>query len=331
MKLILFNINEQQRPIALHWAKEHGVEIHFSNHTLTKESAYEAEGFDGIVNSEASNRIDNAVYPILKQFGIRQIAQISAGFDFYDLEEARKNDIIITNVPSYSPESIAEYTVLTALNLVRKSKAIFHRVQEQNYTWDQEIQGSVMGKMKVAIIGTGRIGQMTARIFHGFGCEITGFDVYQNKSLKGILTYCASIEEAVKDADIVSIHIPATSENKHLFNRNMFEKFKTGAIFLNMARGSLVHTEDLLNALAEGKLSGAGLDTYESEGAIVRFDLSQEKIKDETFLALLRNPNIIYSPHIAYFTDEAVKNLVEGGLNAAVEVITTGTSRFRVN
>ena len=188
-----------------------------------------------------------------------------------------------------------------------------------------------MGDMKVAIIGTGRIGQITAKLFHGFGCELVGFDLYQNEGIKSILTYKDSIEEAIKDADIVSIHMPATADNRHCFDYEMFKKFKPGAILLNMARGSIVDTEGLLKALDEGILAGAGIDTYEYEMPYIQKDYQDKAIEDKVFARLVHHPHVMYSPHIAYFTDEAIKNLVEGALNAAVEVITTGTSKSRVN
>ena len=115
------------------------------------------------------------------------------------------------------------------------------------------------------------------------------------------------------------------------FNYEMFKKFKPGAILLNMARGSIVDTEGLLKALDEGILSGAGIDTYEYEMPYIQKDYQDKAIEDEVFARLVHHPRVMYSPHIAYFTDEAIKNLVEGALNAAVEVITTGTSKSRVN
>ena len=125
--------------------------------------------------------------------------------------------------------------------------------------------------------------------------------------------------------------MPATADNRHCFDYEMFQKFKPGSILLNMARGSIVDTEGLLKALDEGILSGAGIDTYEYEMPYIQKDYQDKVIEDEVFASLVHHPRVMYSPHIAYFTDEAIKNLVEGALNAAVEVITTGTSKSRVN
>lgn len=98
-----------------------------------------------------------------------------------------------------------------------------------------------------------------------------------------------------------------------------------------MARGGLVDTEALLAALDNGALAGAGLDTYEFEDAFVPKNLEGQPVEDDLFKRVLDNPKVIYTPHVAFYTDEAVKNMVEGGLNAALEVVTTGTTKFRVN
>lgn len=134
--------------------------------------------------------------------GIKQIAQRSAGVDMYNLDLATENDIIITNVPSYSPESIAEFTVTIALNFIRHVELIRENVKKQNFTWGLPIRSRVLGDMTVAIIGTGRIGLATAKIFKGFGCKVVGYDIYQSDAAKAVLDYKDSVEEAIKDADL---------------------------------------------------------------------------------------------------------------------------------
>ncbi|MGT2932701.1 D-lactate dehydrogenase [Streptococcus catagoni] len=330
MKLKLYNVRGEEAILASQWAEANQIEISLSEEPLTVESVREAQGFDGIANAQIGP-LDDGIYPILKEMGIKQIAQRSAGVDMYNLELAKKNDIIISNVPSYSPESIAEFTVTIALNLIRKTELIRENVKNQNFSWSLPIRGRVLGDMTVAIIGTGRIGLATAKIFKGFGCKVLGFDIYQSQAAKEVLEYKDSVEEAIKDADLISLHMPPTEENTHLFNKDMFSQFKKGAILMNMARGALIDTEDLLKALDLGQLDGAGIDTYEFEGPYVPKNFQGEKIEDQAFLDLIRHPKVIYTPHVAYYTDEAVKNLVEGALNACVEVIETGTTLTRVN
>ncbi|VTS14609.1 D-lactate dehydrogenase [Streptococcus pseudoporcinus] len=330
MKIKLFNVRGEEAVLAEQWAKVNQVELSLDQGPLTPDTVKEAQGFDGIANAQIEP-LDDSIYPILKEMGIKQIAQRSAGVDMYNLELAKENGIIISNVPSYSPESIAEFTVTIALNLIRKVELIRSNVKEHNFTWDLPIRGRVLGDMTVAIIGTGRIGLATAKIFKGFGCKVVGYDIYQSPAAKEVLEYKDSVLEAIQVADVVSLHMPPTSDNSHYFNAELFKQFKKGAILLNMARGALVDTADLLDALDQGFLDGAGIDTYEFEGPYVPKNFQGKAITDELFLDLIHHPKVIYTPHAAYYTDEAVKNLVEGALNATIDVIKTGTTAMRVN
>ncbi|MGT2887336.1 D-lactate dehydrogenase [Streptococcus didelphis] len=330
MKLKLYNVRGEEVVLAKVWAKKHDIEISLNEGPLTVDSVKEAQGFDGLVNAQLGP-LDDAIYPMLKEMGIKQIAQRSAGVDMYNLDLAKENGIIITNVPSYSPESIAEFTVTIALNLIRHVELIRSQVKKHDFSWSLPLRGRVLGDMKVAVIGTGRIGLAAAKIFKGFGCQVMAYDIYQNPKAKEILDYKNSVEEAIMDADLVTLHMPATEDNHHLFDMDMFKKFKKDAILLNMARGSLLKTKDLLVALDEGLLAGAGIDTYEFESYYVPKNFENQEIKDKDFLALINHPKVIYTPHTAYYTDEAVKNLVESALNATLDIIETGTTATRVN
>lgn len=328
-KIKFFGTRDYEKDVALNWAKENDVEVSFSNDFLSYDTLDQLEGFDGVTTMQFG-KLEKEAYPKLEAMGIKQVAQRTAGFDMYDLELAKKHGIIISNVPSYSPETIAEYSVAAALNLVRRFPRIEKRVQDYDFTWDATIMTRPVKDMTVAIIGTGRIGALTGNLFAGFGAKIVGYDLYPNDSLD-FLEYKDTIEEAVKDADIVSLHMPGSADNHHIFNKEMFAKFKDGAILVNAARGAVVDTEALIDAVNEGKLTGAAVDTYEFEMPYFTFDFTGKELEDETFKKLIENDRIQLTPHIAFFSDEAVRNLVEGGLNAALNVIKTGDTPTRLN
>ncbi|PTJ39769.1 D-lactate dehydrogenase [Staphylococcus simulans] len=328
-KIKFFGTRDYEKDVALNWAKENDVEVSFSNDFLSYDTLDQLEGFDGVTTMQFG-KLEKEAYPKLEAMGIKQVAQRTAGFDMYDLELAKKHGIIISNVPSYSPETIAEYSVAAALNLVRRFPRIEKRVQDYDFTWDATIMARPVKDMTVAIIGTGRIGALTGNLFAGFGAKIVGYDLYPNDSLD-FLEYKDTIEEAVKDADIVSLHMPGSADNHHIFNKEMFAKFKDGAILVNAARGAVVDTEALIDAVNEGKLTGAAVDTYEFEMPYFTFEFTGKELEDETFKKLIENDRIQLTPHIAFFSDEAVRNLVEGGLNAALNVIKTGDTPTRLN
>ncbi|MDU3193437.1 MAG: NAD(P)-dependent oxidoreductase, partial [Finegoldia magna] len=160
--------------------------------------------------------------------------------------------------------------------------------------------------------------------------KVVGYDAYPNNSLD-FLEYKDSVEEAIADADIISLHVPANKESFHLFNADMFSKVKKGAVLVNAARGAVIDTPALINAVNDGTLYGAAIDTYENEADYFTYDWTGKEIEDKTLLELIENENILVTPHIAFFSDEAVRNLVEGGLNAALSVINTGKCDTQLN
>lgn len=329
-KIMMFGVREDEKGLAREWASKNNVELDFSEDILTMETIEQLKAYDG-VSTQQTGKLDDRIYKRLNELGIKQIAQRSAGFDMYNLEEAAKNDIIISNVPSYSPNSISEYAVTAALQLVRKTALIEKRVKENDFRWIEEIRAREIKSLEVAIIGTGRIGQIAAQIFRGFGSKVVGYDLYPNEAAKDYIDYKDSLEEAVQNADIVSIHMPATADNYHMFDQALFDQFKDGAIFINTARGSIVDTEALIAALDSGKLESAALDTYEYESTYFTKDYRGQEIEDSVLQELLTREDVLLTPHIAFYTDIAVKNLVEGGLDATLSVIKTGTCDTKLN
>ncbi|ULG72032.1 D-2-hydroxyacid dehydrogenase [Macrococcus brunensis] len=329
-KIMMFGAREDERPAALNWAEKNNVELTISSDILTPDTIDSLKGYDGVTTQQIG-KLAPEIYERLEAIGIKQIAQRSAGYDMYDLEAAKAHHIIISNVPSYSPNSIAEYAVAMALNLVRKTSLIDEHVRRHDFRWQPVIMSKEIKSLTVAIIGTGRIGQITAKIFKGFDSNVVGYDLYPNDKAREWINYKDSVEEAIKDADIVSLHMPATSDNHHLFNKEMFAQFKKGAILINAARGSVIDTPALIEAIDSGQLAAAALDTYEFESQYFPKDFSNQEIEDKDLLRLIEHDKIIVTPHIAFYTDVAVQNLVEGGLNAALEVIQTGTCETRLN
>lgn len=297
---------------------------------ITPENVHLAKGFDGVTTSQ-NTKVSSEVYEKLNEYGIKQIAQRSAGYDYYDLDEATKNNIIISNVPVYSPESIAEFVITQALMLIRKVNEIEERTKEGDFRWQPGIREGLLGEMTVGVIGTGHIGRVAAKLFKGFGAKVIGYDLYPNDVATKYLEYKDSVEEVVKEADVVNLHVPATSDNHHQFDYEMFKQFKPTAYFINDARGAIVDTEGLLKALDDGLIAGAALDTYENEGPYIPADNRETGIDDELFQRLLDHPKVVFTPHIAYYTDVSVRNIMNIGLDSTLEVIKTGDTKNRVN
>lgn len=330
LKIMLFGVRDEEIPIIKAWSTRNEVQVDYTELNLTPETIEMAKGYDGVTISQVAD-LDVSLYPTLASYGIKQIAQRSAGFEMHDLTSATENGLIISNVPSYSPESIAEYAVTAALNLVRKTDLIREKVAEQDFRWMPAIRARVVKEMTVAIIGVGRIGSRVANIYRGFGANVVAYDIAPREEFESLVAYQESAEAAISQADIVTIHMPATDVNYHQFSLDLFKQFKSGAILVNTARGPIVHTEDLFQALEEGYIAGAALDVYEGEAPYVPIDWRGRDITDPVYQQLVKHPQIIYTPHTAYYTDTAVQNLIDIPLDATLSVIQTGDTDVRVN
>lgn len=331
MKLALFNLRNDERKYVESWLAEHpDVEIDLHEGELQLETKHLVDGKDGIVMFQ-NRPFAHEVYDYLKEQGVKVIANRMAGFDIYELAYMRELGIAMTNVPRYSPNAIAEHAVTATLYISRNIKKIINNVKRHDFTWNEGIISRELKTMTIGVIGTGNIGRQAATLYKGLGCEVIGYDLYPSEAAKEVLTYVDTIDELLSKADVVTVHVPATKEYHHMVNDDFFAKMKDNSIFINAARGVLVDTKALLRALDSGKLLGAGIDVYENEGHYVPKDFSDKEFDDEILQELIDRDDVLYTPHTAFYTETAVYNLVYGALNAAEEVIKTGTCANVVN
>lgn len=329
-KIKVFDARQEEMLAFEEWAKANSVTLSFEEGVLNQASVHLAQGFDGISTKQIA-KPEPEVYAILKEYGIRQIAQRTAGFDMFDGPLATENGIIITNTPEYSPASIAEFTVGNCLNVLRRLKNVEEKIEQQDFAHFPDIRGTTIRGKTVAVVGVGSIGSHTARLFHAFGAKVLGYDVTPRDDYRSFVDYQDCLEDALKNADIVTVHTPLDATTHHMFDYETFKQMKPGAVFLNNARGGVMNAKDLFKVLDEDHLFGAAIDVYEFEEPYVFSKHTHEVIEDKDFLRLIQDPKIIYTPHTAYYTDEAIHNMVTIAMDAALEVIQTGDAKHRTN
>ncbi|TGA96651.1 D-2-hydroxyacid dehydrogenase [Sporolactobacillus shoreae] len=328
MKILLFHAIKDEEEAIRHWSEQHKIEVDTTPDILSIDTVEQVKGYDGICIQQPV-RIENPdVYQKLKEFGIRQIATRTAGFDMIDLNEAEKNGLIVTNVPAYSPYAVAELAVAQAMQLVRHVPQFSKRITHHDFRWEGLISREIR-TLTVGIIGTGRIGATAAQLFKGLGARIIGFDYYPNSQLSGLLDYRPTLEDVLKEADIVSLHTPLLDSTAHMINHNTLKLMKKDAVLINIARGGLVNTDDLIEALENHEIAGAALDTFEDE-SFINQDLSGKGVNPR-LQKLIDLDQVVLTPHVGFYTTTAIKNIVEGGLNSVVDVLSTGTSENQVH
>jgi len=316
MRMALFSAKKYERELIDELNARHGHEIVHYETLLGHDTASLAAGFPA-VSVFVNDSVDRNVLHQLAASGTRQVATRSTGFNHIDLEAARDLGIKVVRVTSYSPNSVAEFAVGLLLALNRKIHRAYNRTREGNFELDGLMGFDLVGHT-VAVIGTGKIGVIFARIMAGFGCKLIGFDVHRSpefEQLGGRYVEAGALEEA----DVISLHCPLTPETYHIVSDRTLGRMKRGALLINTSRGGLVDTEAAIEALKSGQLGGMAIDVYEQEAGLFFKDLSSTVIPDDVIQRLVSFPNVIVTGHQAFFTREALETILETTLASVTD------------
>ncbi|WP_408629921.1 D-lactate dehydrogenase VanH [Amycolatopsis aidingensis] len=252
-------------------------------------------------------RITNSTLLALSRTGVTYISTRSIGCNHIDVKYAESVGILVENV-TYSPDSVADYTLMLMLMAVRNAKSIIRRTETHDYRLN-DVRGKELRDLTIGVVGTGRIGSAVIDRLWGFGCQKLAYDIRPRTSADYV-----PLDELLQQSDIVTLHIPLDADTHHLLNRRRIEQMKHGAFVINTGRGALVDTEALLRALEHGKLGGAALDVLEGEEGIFYTDRSNRPIESTLLPRLQELPNVLISPHTAYYTDHALSDTVENSI-----------------
>lgn len=263
------------------------------------------------VYSQISGKVLDAM-PDLKLISTR-----STGYDHIDLEECKKRNILVSNVPVYGENTVAEHTFALILSLSRKiHKAFFNSIRGKIEP-AEGLRGFDLKDKTLGVIGAGHIGLHVIRIAKGFSMNVLAYDVKRHPFLPEILDFrYATLEYLLKNSDVVTLHAPLNKHTHHLINKDNIKLIKKGALIINTARGELLDTEALLWALNEGIISGAGLDVLEGEVLIHEEErLYSPELTQETLQTAVRNhillqrDDVVITPHIGFFSIEATQRI----------------------
>jgi D-lactate dehydrogenase len=328
MKTAVFSTKPYDKEF-LQRANEAGEqELVFFESRLTPQTVKLTEGFETVCVF-VNDQLDASVLIGLKKTGVKHIALRCAGFNNVDLTSADELGLTVTRVPAYSPYAVAEHAVALMLSLNRKIHWAHSRVRDGNYSLDGLLGFDLHGKT-VGIIGTGKIGQCLAEALHGFGCNLLGFDRYENDRCKELGMQYVDFEHLLAESDVISLHCPLTPETHHLIDNEAVARMKRGVMIINTSRGGLIDTRAVIEALKSGKIGYMGLDVYEEEEAIFFEDKTFEVRQDDAFARLTTFPNVIITGHQAYFTREALQSISETTLMNITEFETGGELANRV-
>jgi D-3-phosphoglycerate dehydrogenase len=294
------------------------------------EAIGELEVYDSLPSSQQEfvERIEDADVIVVGRYGVpaeafrlaprlKMISLWQTGYDNVDLAAAARNGVIVSNVPNYAFDSVAEFAFALALNLMRKVHAADMNLRKGKFDWRYHIGNELMSKT-IGVLGTGNIGKRVIQIAHGFNTNVISTTAHPSseKARKLGVTF-VDFGTLLSESDILTLHLPLTPETEHMIGASELEKMKSTAILINTARGKIIDEKALADALRTKKIGGAGLDVFEKEPLPL-----DSPLRDLD--------NVVLTPHIAFLSEESIDECTYICVEN-VEVFARGTPQNVVN
>ncbi|MFF4953530.1 2-hydroxyacid dehydrogenase [Streptomyces chattanoogensis] len=308
MEIVAFGVQADERAL-LEKAFEGHHQVRSLDVPVNRDTAAIAHGYE-VVSSSVNADLAADVLQTLAIGGTKMIAQRSTGFNNIDLEAAADLGMTIGRVSHYSPYAVAEFAWGLALAVNRRIVRATNRTRNFDFRLDGLMGRDLRGRT-AGVIGTGRIGEAFTRIAHGFGMNLLGWDIAENPNCVALGMKYVGQEQLFARSDLITLHVPLLEATRHLVDAAALAAMKDDAILVNSSRGGLVDSAALVGTLKTGKLAGVGLDVYEEEAGLFFFDKSLDVMGDDILARLMTFPNVLVTSHQAYFTEDAVGQIID--------------------
>jgi D-specific alpha-keto acid dehydrogenase len=309
--LTVYGCGQDEAALFREIAPRFGVAPTLTHEPLSEANVALARG-NRCVSVDHRTMVTNAALRALTETGVAYVSTRSIGCNHIDVEHARSLGLTVDAV-SYSPDSVADYTVMLVLMALRHAKTIIRRTDLHDYRL-LEARGRELRDLTVGVVGTGRIGAAVVARLRGFGCRVLATDTRPTIEVEHV-----PLDDLLQQSDIVTLHVPLDAGTHHLLDHTRIGRLKPGAIVVNTGRGGLVDTAALVAALESGRLGGAALDVLEGEDGIFYADWTDRPVEHPLLLRLQELPNVVISPHSAFSTDHAVRDMVQSSIANCLE------------
>lgn len=319
-KIFAFSIRDDEEPYVKEWDQQHPeIDVEYTSELLTPATAAKAKGADGVVVYQQLDYTADTLTTLANE-GITKMSLRNVGVDNIDMPTAKKLGFKITNVPVYSPNAIAEHAAIQTARILRQTKVLDNKIANGDLRWAPTIGREVRDQV-IGVVGTGHIGRVYMQIMEGFGAKVIAYDPFENPALKQKGYYVDTLDDLYAQADVISLHVPATKENFHMINSETIAKMKDNVVLVNCSRGALVDTDAVIAGLDSGKIFGFVMDTYEDEVGIFNADWQGKDFPDQRLKNLIDRPNVLVTPHTAFYTTHAVRNMVINAFDNNLKLI----------
>ncbi|MEV5428899.1 2-hydroxyacid dehydrogenase [Streptomyces sp. NPDC052701] len=308
MDILAFGVQADEKPLLEQAFRGHH-DLRCLDVFLNEDTVPIAAGHE-VISTSVNCDLGPGVLEALAAGGTRMTAQRSTGFNNIALHVAERLGLTVARVSYYSPHAVAEFAWTLAMAVNRRVVRASTRTRDFDFRLDGLMGRDLHGRT-AGVLGTGKIGEAFTRIAHGFGMRLLGWDVAENPACLDLgMTYVPK-ERLLAESDLISLHVPLVPGTRHLIDAAALKAMKDDAILVNSSRGGLVDTAALVTELRAGRFTGVGLDVYEAEAGLFFLDKSLEAIADDTLARLVTFPNVLVTSHQAYYTVDAVGQIVD--------------------
>lgn len=317
MRIIAFDVRPDERAeFARQAARTEMDELVCREEPLTAENAEAVRGFDAVL-TQGMVGYDADLLARLAACGMRVLVTRTIGTDHIDLAAAERLGIAVSNT-SYAPDSVADFTLMLLLVALRKYKQMVYRQNVNDFSLPG-LMGRTLSSLTVGIAGTGRIGRAVARRLVGFGARVVGYDPVPSDEFRELGTY-VSLDELFAGSDVITFHTPSTPENFHMVRDETLAKMRDGVVLVNTARASLMDVNTLVTGIESGKIGALAMDVFEGEDEIYHAFRMHDIIANRDMAYLRQFPNTVLTQHVAFYTQQAVDEMVAHAVDAALRL-----------
>ncbi len=315
MRIAVFEVRNDERTKLKEIEKNNPVKLTLIEGVLDKSTINLAKGCLG-VSILGHSTLDKKLLQGLSELGVKYISTRTIGYNHIDVKAGKELGLRICN-SCYPPQGVAEFTMMLMLLTLRNYKPAMWRQNINDYSLGG-LAGRELGQQTVGIIGTGRIGMEVIKMLSGFGCKILANSIWESEEVKKYAEY-VTLEELLKNSDVISLHIPLTSENYHMINHKTVSLMKKGVILINTARGELMDIKALTKGIENQRIGALGLDVFEKEEGIYHADRKTDIIKNRDMVYLRQFPNVVMTQHMAFYTNVNVNSMAEYGIKGLLD------------
>ena len=310
MKIFFYALREyDEKKYVEECAAQYGFDYDYTSEYPSMENLDMVKGCEGV--AIITNPINAEMLDKMKELGVKYLTTRSIGYEHIDVAYADKIGIKVAHV-TYAPESVADYTIMMMLIACRQMPYIMQKSAVQDFTLNGKI-GKEISASTIGVLGTGNIGATVVKHLKGFGCRVLMNDVYEKEELKEFGEYTDK-ETLIRESDIITLHVPALESNYHMIDADAISRMKDGVIIVNCARGSLIDSDAMIDALKSGKIGFAALDTIENEAGLYYLNRSGDLLDNPERAVLISFPNVYLTPHMAFYTERTIHDMIHNAV-----------------